>query len=122
MKKFLFLVLFIVSMPTLAADDQKKEWQASSLSDSTIANIQKAKYEYLTCIGQAVKKQLEVKMDIRAKTDRILKGCEKSLTNIRATFQKENMPTKMADRYLKSTRTQTTLKVLQEMQYAAAKQ
>ena len=122
MKKFLLLVLFISSMPTLAADAQKDEWQASTLSDSTIANIQKSKHDYLICITKEVNKRLKVKMDIRAATDLILKECEKSLTNIGTTFQKEKIPNKTADRYLKLTRTQTARKVLQEMQYAAAKQ
>lgn len=122
MKKFLFLVLLAGSYPAFAAENQNDEWQASTLSNSTIANIQKAKYSYLTCITQEVKKRLNIKMDIRLATDHILKECEKSLTEVRATFKKENIPNKTVDRYLKKTRNQTARKVLQEMQYAAAKQ
>ena len=120
MRKFLLLVLFVISLPTLAEKNQKNEWQASTLSDSTIANIQKAKYEYLTCITQEVKKRSKIKMDTRAATDLVLKECEKNLTKVRSTFKKENIPSNMADRYLKKTRTQTARKVLQEFIYAAA--
>ncbi len=122
MKKFLLLVLLVGTFPAFAASDQTDEWQASTLSDSTIANIQKAKYNYLTCITQGVKKHLNIRMDTRQATDQILKECEQSLTKIRSTFEKEGIPIKTADRYLKRTRTQTARKVLQEMQYAAAKQ
>ncbi len=120
MRKFLLLVLLVISLPTLAEKNQKKEWQASTLSDSTIANIQKAKYEYLTCITQEVKKKSKIKMDTRAATDLVLKECEKNLVNISTTFKKENIPSSMSDRYIKKTRTQTARKVLQEFIYAAA--
>ncbi len=120
MRKFLLLVLLVISLPTLAEKNQKKEWQASTLSDSTIANIQKAKYEYLTCITQEVKKKSKIKMDTRAATDLVLKECEKNLDNISTTFKKENIPSSMSDRYIKKTRTQTARKVLQEFIYAAA--
>lgn len=120
MRKFLLLILLVISLPTLAEKNQKNEWQASTLSDSTIANVQKAKYEYLTCITQEVKKKSKIKMDTRAATDLVLKECEKNLANISTTFKKENIPNSMAERYVKKTRTQTARKVLQEFIYAAA--
>ncbi len=120
MRKYLLLIFFAVSLQALAADKSGEEWQATTLTDETIANIQKSKYKYMTCITNEVKKRLKVKMDTRKLTDEILKQCEKSLANVRETFIKEKVPEKSADRYMKMTRTQTARKVLKEMMLIAA--
>lgn len=120
MRKYLLSVLLLISFSTLAAEKSNDEWQATSLSDETIANIQKSKYQYLTCITNEVKKRIKVKMDSRRATDHILKACEKSLANVRETFIKEKVPEKSADRYMKMTRTKTARKVLKEMMLIAA--
>ena len=120
MRKFLLPFLLMTSLTALAAKDKQEEWQASTLSESTISSIQQAKYNYLTCITEEVKKRIKIKMDSRAATDHVLKECEKSLEKVRTTFQKENIPAKTSARYLKMTRTKTARKVLQELLYAAA--
>jgi hypothetical protein len=120
MRKFLLLVFCAISFQVLAAGKSEDEWQATTLSDETIANIQKSKYQYLTCITNEVKKRTKVKMDTRKLTDEILKACEKSLADVRETFIKEKVPEKSADRYMKMTRTQTARKVLKEMMLIAA--
>ncbi len=120
MRKYLLLIFFAVSLQALAADKSSEEWQASTLSDSTIANIQKSKYEYMTCITNGVKKRIKVEMDSRKLADEILKECEKSLVNVRETFIKEKVPAKSADRYMKMTRTKTARKLLKELMLIAA--
>ncbi len=120
MRKFLLLMFCAISFQVMAADKSGEEWQATTLPDETIANIQKSKYQYMTCITNEVKKRMKLKMDSRKLTDEILKACEKSLADVRETFIKEKVPEKSADRYMKMTRTQTARKVLKEMMLIAA--
>lgn len=120
MKKFYFLLLFLLLAPPIMAVEKAEEWKGTTLSEDSIKNIQQAKYKYLQCITDEVKKKEYVEMDTRAATDKIIQQCEKLLTDIRAVFTAEKVPEAIAERYLKRTRTQTARKVLEQMMYAAA--
>lgn len=119
MKKICLLLLMLATTAGFAAE-KSDEWQATTLSESSIKNIQQAKYKYLECIGAEVPKKDYVGMDTRLATDKIIQQCEKPLADIRTVFIAEKVPEGMADRYLKRTRTQTARKVLEQMMYAAA--
>jgi hypothetical protein len=120
MKNFCFLLLMLLASAAVFAAEKSEEWQATTLSDSSIKNIQQAKYKYLQCITGEVQKKDYAQMDTRAATDKIIQQCEKPLADIRGVFTAEKVPESIADRYLKRTRTQTARKVLEQMMYAAA--
>lgn len=119
MKKICLLLLLLVPVLT-QAEAKKEEWQDTTLSESSIKNITQAKYKYLQCIGEEVKKKDYAELDTRVATDKIIQQCETSLGAIREVFIAEKVPTPIADRYLKQTRTQTARKILEQMMYAAA--
>jgi hypothetical protein len=110
----------MLASAAIFADEKGEEWQATTLSDSNIKNIQEAKHKYLQCITDEVLKKDYAEMDTRAATDKIIQQCEEPLTDIRGVFIEEKVPESIADRYLKRTRTQTARKVLEQMMYAAA--
>ncbi len=120
MKQIFFVVMLLAGWNVYAADAGAEQWHSTTLSDTTIKNIQGAKYRYLHCIGRETEKHLAGNMDSRAATDLILKQCEQPLANIREVFKQEKVPDGIADRYLKKTRTQTARKVLEQMMYSAA--
>ncbi len=120
MKKTFFLILLLAATGSFAADKPKEEWKNTTLSDTTIKNIQQAKYTYMQCIAKESQQKTYVKMDTRAATDKILKQCESHLANVRKVFADAKVPPVIIDRYMKQTRTQTARKVLQEMMYADA--
>ena len=120
MKPFFFLLILLSTMSAWSANEKSEQWQKTTLSDETIDHIQKAKYKYMQCITNEVQKKTYIKMDTRVATDAILQKCEKVLSGVRTVFNKENVPVKMTDGYLKKTRTHTARKVLQELMYADA--
>lgn len=119
MKKIGFLFLMLLPAASFSAE-KAEEWQATTLSEESIKNIQQAKYKYLQCINGEAQKKDYAEMDTRAATDKIIQQCEKPLTDIRTVFIAAKVPESIADRYLKRTRTQTMRKVLEQMMYAAA--
>lgn len=121
MKNIFLLALLMTSLQANAATEAKGQWKDTTLSEATIKNIQQAKYKYLQCITGEVNKKLHAKKDARAATDQILKVCEKPLANIGEVFAQEKVPSHISTRYIKSTRTQTARKVLQQLMIEAAK-
>lgn len=120
MKAFFLIPLLMLALPLTAAENNKDQWQPTTLSEDTIKKVQQAKYKYMQCITAEVQKETYIKMDTRAATDKVIKKCEPSLANIRSVFLAEKVPSNIADRYLKMTRTQTARKVLEQFMYADA--
>ena len=120
MLRIVFSLLIFAAQQTQAADKTDQQWPATTLSDTTIKNVQTAKYNYLKCIAKEAKKKHYARMDTRAATDRILKQCEKPLTEIKKVFNQEKIPEHISSRYLQRTRTMTARKVLEQMMINAA--
>ena len=97
-----------------------KTWDGTSLSDTTIKEVQHAKYTYTQCVYTEAQKQGYTKIDSRVATDAVIKQCEPDLAKIREIFVNDGVPEIIADRYLKKTRVQLTRKILQSLMFAEA--
>ncbi len=120
MKPFFLLMSLLAAFQASAAEDQSNQWQATTLSDTTIKQVQQAKYKYMQCITREMQNAAYVGMDSRTATDKVMKKCESSLSNIRTVFSAEKVPATISDRYLKKTRTETARKILQQLMFAEA--
>ena len=120
MKKLVFLALVLAASGSIAADQAKKEWKNTTLSDATIKHIQQSKYTYMQCIAKEAQQKTYSKMDTRLATDKILNQCENYLADIRQVFKDEKVPPVIIERSMKQTRTQTARNVLREMMFADA--
>ncbi|PPD50290.1 MAG: hypothetical protein CTY16_02035 [Methylobacter sp.] len=118
-KLFLLLALMLGSM-TVFANDAKNEWHNTNLSDTTIAEIQKAKFQYKKCVSDEMQKPAYALMDTRLATDTITKMCEPVLAKMRDVYLVQKVPGIIADRHLKQMRIQTTRLVLQNLMFADA--
>jgi hypothetical protein len=119
MKKLGFLFLLLLSAAAGAAET-KEEWQDTILSEQSIKNIQQANLKYKQCISDEMQKKDYANLDTRLATDKIIQQCEKTLASIREVLIAEKAPPSYADRYLKSARTKTARKVLEQMMFVAA--
>lgn len=144
MKKFIFLIFSILFLQA-CTDEQKtnntapsintketqqtdtstsepkaKTWNGTSLSDTTIKEVQQAKYTYTQCVYTEAQKQGYTKIDSRVATDAVIKQCEPDLTKIREVFTSAGVPEIIADRYLKKTRVNMTRKILKSLMFAEA--
>ncbi len=120
MKKILFfLTLGLLSVGVLA-DDAKNDWNNTTLTDTTIAEIQKSKYHYKKCVSDEMQKPAYALMDTRLATDTITKMCEPVLAKMREVYIAQKIPGIVADRHLKQLRIQVTRNVLQNMMFAEA--
>lgn len=120
MKRFFLLMPLLVAFQVNADENQNNQWQPTTLSDMTIKKIQQAKYKYMQCITEEMQKTTYAGIDSRAATDKVIKTCEPSLSNIRSVFTEEHVPVAISDRYLKRTRTQTARKILKQLMFAEA--
>ncbi|GFO71120.1 hypothetical protein BJAS_P0372 [Bathymodiolus japonicus methanotrophic gill symbiont] len=105
-----------VSTPEASA----KTWNGTSLSDTTIKNVQEAKYAYSQCVYKEAQKKGYTKIDSRVATDAVIQQCEPDLAKIRTTFTDDGVPEVIADRFLRKTRVQMTRKILQSLMFAEA--
>lgn len=119
MKKSLCLVALLLATNSYA-ENNKNEWQNTTISEETIAKIQTAKYEYKKCVSDEMQKSDYKNQESRAATDIIMKQCEPVLTKMREVYLEEKVPEVIADRHLKQIRLQTTRDALQNMMYAEA--
>lgn len=120
MKNFLFWSLIFTCFSAVAGRNDGNEWQETSLPDSAIEHIQKAKFQYGQCIRAEINKVMDSKMDSRRATDLVMKQCENELTRVRKIFIDEKVPEHIADRYMKQTRTQTARNTLKQLMYVDA--
>lgn len=116
----LFLIAVFLFCQSAMADDAKNEWHNTSLSDTTIAKIQTAKFDYKKCVTDEMQKGGYLKIDTRNATDAIIKQCEGALGKMREVYIAEKIPAVVADRHLKQMRLETTRKVLQNLMFAEA--
>ncbi len=120
MKKIMFFTLIIASCNLYAGHKQGNEWQQTTLSDSAINHIQKAKYKYSQCIRTEIEKIMSANIDSRKATDMVMKQCELVLKDVRQIFIDEKVPEQLADRYMKKTRTETARKTLKHLMFVDA--
>jgi len=113
------LAVMLVSMNGFA-NDAKNEWHNTELSNTTIANIQKAKLEYKKCVSDEMQKPAYKMMDTRLATDTITKMCEPVLGKMREVYLAQKVPAIIADRHLKQMRIHVTRNVLQNLMFAEA--
>ena len=115
-----FLLILCLTASSAFADDDKNEWQSTSISDAVIEKIQTAKYDYKKCVSDEMQKSVYQDIDTRNATDAIMKQCEAILAKMREVYTKAEVPEVIADRHLKQMRMQTTREVLQGMMFFSA--
>jgi hypothetical protein len=142
MKKYLFFILTALLLQACSGDKSNtatptspiqeapqavsktqpsgKTWNGSNLSAATIKQVQEDKYHYKQCVYKEAQKQGYQKIDSRVATDAVIKQCESTLAQIRATFVNEGVPEVITDRFLKKTRTDMTRKILKSLMFAEA--
>lgn len=106
------LCVWAVSLSAAAAGG---DWQESVLQTATLEKVYKTTGAYQRCMGEALRAQVDNKQDSRALTDAILKKCEPQLQPMREAFAAEKVPTEIAERYLKKTRTQAARNLIREV-------
>jgi hypothetical protein len=118
--KHILLSSLLLFSATAFSDDAKNEWINTTLSETTIAKIQSAKYEYKKCVGDEMQKSSYQQQDTRKATDVIMKQCEPVLAKMRIVYTEAKVPEVIADRHLKQIRLQTTREALQGMMFSEA--
>ena len=119
MKYRLFVVLMLVA-GLAGAEESGQEWSATTLSDATIEQIQKAQFNYKKCVIEAMKTPEHLSLESRHATDAIIRQCEPTLAEMRNIYIDAGVPGQIADRHLKSLRIKVTRNLLQELMYLEA--
>ena len=119
MKQLLFVTLILLTTSSFA-EDQKTEWEGTSLSDALIQKIQEAQYQYKKCVSDEMQKPEYQTLESKNATSKIIKQCEPNLAKMREMYLAEKVPGVVADRHLKKMRIQTIRNVLQNMMFAEA--
>lgn len=119
MKYRLSLALILVA-GLARAEEATEEWNATSLKDETIQQIQQGQFKYKKCVIDEMKKPEYAKLESRQGTDAIIKTCEATLGEMRKIYTDADVPGVIADRHLKKLRIQVTRSLLQELMYAEA--
>lgn len=120
MKYRLFIMLLLASQLAFAEDAKEEEWNATTLKDEVIKQIQQAQYTYKKCVVDEMKKPEYAATESRRATDGIIRFCEPKLGEIRKIYTDAEVPGVIADRQLKKLRIQVTRNLLQELMYAEA--
>jgi len=129
MKKILFCLFFLLPLSACAAatdtskpltDSKNTTWNGSILSDSVIAQVQKAKQDYRHCVYTEAQKKGYTKIDTRVATDAVIKQCEPQLSKIHSIFTEAGVPDVIIGRFLKKTRITLTRKILKSLMFAEA--
>lgn len=120
MNKILLLLAALLTSAGVFADDAKNEWHNTTLSDNTIAEIQKAQLHYKKCASDEMQKPAYKLLDIRLATDTVIKMCEPNLGKMREVYLAQKVPAIIADRHLKKMRIDITRAVLNNLMIAQA--
>ena len=120
MRKFILCLTLLTSFNLYAEKKGDGEWKKTTLSDSAIEQIQAAKYKYNQCISVEIEKMIPANLDSRKATDIVLKKCESVLTEVRNVFIGAEVTEKLADRYMKKTRTETARNTLKHLMFVDA--
>ena len=108
-------LLIVAAGPALSAP---KTWQPTTLAPQTIEKTRTATQAYHVCLSNEIKSLQHARLDSRDATNVILKKCESELTPIRDALLAEQVPPKIADRFLFRKRNQAVRKLLQLMMFA----
>lgn len=119
MKPLLFLTL-LFSLSLSHAADKKNEWQATTLTETTIKTIQQSQIKYKQCVSDEMHKKGYAKIESRSATDAIIKKCETTLSEIRQVYLEAKVPSVIADRHLKKMRMTISRRVLKQLMFAEA--
>jgi hypothetical protein len=119
MKQLFFIVMLVLAANSYAVD-ANHDWDGTSLSDALIKKIKEAQYKYKKCVSDEMQKPEYQTLESKESTGKIIKQCEPSLAQMRATYLAEKVPGEVADRHLKKMRIQTIRNVLQNMMYGEA--
>jgi hypothetical protein len=120
MNKILLLLVTLLTSAGVSADDAKNEWHNTTLSESTIAEIQKVQLAYKKCASDEMQKPAYNLIDIRLATDTVIKMCEPNLGKMREVYLAQKVPAIIADRHLKKMRNDITRAVLNNLMIAQA--
>lgn len=88
------------------------QWQASTLSDETIAKANATVKAYQKCLNTETATRINDPLDCRLIADQILKACEPKLTGIKDAYGAEGVPDFLSERYMRKTRSQGAQSVL----------
>jgi hypothetical protein len=79
-------------------------WQASTLSEQTIAKANAAVLDYQQCLNVQAQQRVLQRADPRAIADAVLQACEARLGGIKAAYDAEHVPAAISERYMRQTR------------------
>lgn len=116
MRALLCLILAGITLMACQSPEKKTEqataWQPSTLSEETLGKVQDGLRVYQRCVNDETRTHLDDRMDSRRITDLILQNCEDKLSAIKATFDAENVPDSISERYLRSKRSHAAQQIL----------
>ncbi len=95
-------------------------WQASTLSEDTIAKANAAVLDYRQCLAKQTGAKAFGEGDSRSIANEILKACEDRLGAIKTAFDAEQVPASISERYIRKTRSQGVQTVMLSVQSAQA--
>jgi prophage DNA circulation protein len=116
----------LVSMSTVVGAEEAataeipQEWKPTTLSEKTLATIQKSVESYHRCLDAETKKHVKDPEDSRKLTDEILTACDAKLSPIKPAFQSEKVPDALSERYLQRKRSQAAQQIVQVVMGAHA--
>lgn len=106
---WLFIAILLAGCQSAPVEES---WQASTLSEKTIAQANAAVLEYNQCLDQKTQESMGLTADSRAIADQILKQCENPLGKIKTAYDAENVPASISERYMRKVRSHGAQNVL----------
>ncbi len=113
-------IMVLATGPANAGEEIKQEWQPSTLSEKTLAQVNGGVEAYQKCLNKETLAHVNDKEDSRKVTDLILRNCEKPLTLVKEAFEAEKVPGIISDRYIRSKRSRGAQQVVRVVMGAQA--
>ncbi|HFD11195.1 MAG TPA: hypothetical protein ENJ32_01810 [Crenotrichaceae bacterium] len=92
-----------------------------AVSAQTILISRKSSQQYQRCLTEQIKQYVNIDMDVRVSTGRIMKACEPEFNPIREAFKADHIPSQVTERYLSTKRSRSTPNILRVLMYAQSK-
>jgi len=101
-------------------DPDPAAWQASTLSEQTIARANEAVKVYERCLNTEALASVRHRGDPRVVADQVLRACEQHLEGIRTAYSAEGVPDAVSERYMRKTRSRGAQSLMRFVQAVEA--
>ncbi|MCH9698409.1 MAG: hypothetical protein K0U68_09920 [Gammaproteobacteria bacterium] len=80
-----------------------------------------ASQQYQVCLSEQIKNYVNIEMDVRESTGRIMKTCDVEFNPIRDAFKLDAIPSNVTERYISTKRSRSTPNILRVLMFAQSR-